>query len=72
VNPEDERYKSLVGKSVKLPLTDREIPIVADGFVDPAFGTGCVKVTPAHDPTTTPPDSGLALRVSRSSASTRR
>ena len=50
VHPEDERYKHLVGTEVKLPLTDRRIPIVADEHVDPAFGTGCVKVTPAHDP----------------------
>jgi valyl-tRNA synthetase len=50
VHPEDERYAHLVGKMVKLPLTDREIPIVADSFVDPKFGTGCVKLTPAHDP----------------------
>ncbi len=49
VHPEDERYASLVGKSLKLPLTDREIPIIADDYVDPAFGTGCVKITPAHD-----------------------
>ncbi|HNX31113.1 MAG TPA: valine--tRNA ligase [Holophaga sp.] len=50
VHPDDERFKSLVGKMVKLPLTDREIPVVADHFVDPKFGTGCVKLTPAHDP----------------------
>ncbi len=50
VHPDDERYKNLVGKSLKLPLTDREIPVVADEYVDPAFGTGCVKITPAHDP----------------------
>jgi len=50
VNPKDKRFKKLVGKSVKLPLTDRIIPIIADDFVDPEFGTGCVKVTPAHDP----------------------
>jgi valyl-tRNA synthetase len=49
VHPEDERYKHLIGKTVKLPLTDREIPIIADAYVDLAFGTGCVKVTPAHD-----------------------
>ena len=49
VNPEDERYKHLVGKSVTLPLCDREIPIIADDYVDKAFGTGVVKVTPAHD-----------------------
>ena len=50
VNPEDERYKDLVGKMLKLPLTDREIPVVADEYVDKEFGTGCVKITPAHDP----------------------
>ena len=49
VHPEDERYKHLIGKKVKLPLTDREIPIIADSYVDHEFGTGCVKVTPAHD-----------------------
>jgi len=50
VNPNDERYRDLVGTTVSLPLTGREIPIVADEFVDPEFGTGAVKVTPAHDP----------------------
>ena len=50
VNPKDERYKHLVGKMLKLPLTDREIPVVADEYVDMEFGTGCVKITPAHDP----------------------
>lgn len=50
VHPEDERYAHLVGRTVKLPLTDREIPVVADTHVDPEFGTGAVKVTPAHDP----------------------
>ncbi|MEW6509429.1 MAG: valine--tRNA ligase [Bacteroidota bacterium] len=50
VNPKDDRYKHLVGKRVHLPLTGREIPIVADEVVDPEFGTGLVKVTPAHDP----------------------
>ena len=49
VHPEDERYKSLIGKQVKLPLCDREIPIIADDYVDKEFGTGVVKVTPAHD-----------------------
>ena len=49
VHPEDERYKHMLGKMVKLPLTDREIPIIADSYVDLEFGTGCVKVTPAHD-----------------------
>ena len=50
VNPEDDRYKDLVGKMLKLPLTDREIPMIADAYVDKEFGTGCVKITPAHDP----------------------
>ena len=50
VNPEDERYKDLIGKMLKLPLTDREIPVIADSYVDKEFGTGCVKITPAHDP----------------------
>ena len=50
VNPRDERFQSLIGTRVSLPLTNREIPIVADEFVDPEFGTGAVKVTPAHDP----------------------
>ncbi len=50
VHPEDERYKHLVGKSVRLPLCDRDIPVIADDYVDKAFGTGVVKVTPAHDP----------------------
>ncbi len=50
VNPEDERYTHLVGKMLKLPLTDREIPVIADSYVDREFGTGCVKITPAHDP----------------------
>ena len=50
VNPDDERYKSLVGKMLKLPLTDRQIPVIADSYVDKEFGTGCVKITPAHDP----------------------
>ena len=49
VHPEDERYSHLIGKTVALPLTDREIPIIADSYVDPEFGTGCVKITPAHD-----------------------
>ncbi len=52
VNPKDERYQDLVGKTLKLPLTDREIPVVADEYVDMEFGTGCVKITPAHDPMT--------------------
>ena len=50
VNPNDERYKHLVGKMLKLPLTDRKIPVVADDYVDLEFGTGAVKITPAHDP----------------------
>ena len=50
VNPKDERYTDLVGKEVKLPLTDRTIPIIADEYVDMEFGTGVVKITPAHDP----------------------
>ncbi len=49
VNPKDARYKDLVGKTVKLPLTDREIPVVADEHADMEYGTGCVKITPAHD-----------------------
>ena len=50
VNPDDERYTELVGKEVELPLTDRTIPIIADPYVDKEFGTGVVKITPAHDP----------------------
>ncbi|MEW1695064.1 valine--tRNA ligase [Streptomyces sp. NPDC093249] len=50
VHPDDERYARLIGKRIKLPLTDRTIPVVADTHVDPEFGTGAVKVTPAHDP----------------------
>ncbi len=50
VNPDDERYKDIIGKMLKLPLTDREIPVIADPYVDKEFGTGCVKITPAHDP----------------------
>jgi valyl-tRNA synthetase len=50
VNPNDERYKNLIGKNVKLPIVNRLIPIIADDYVDMTFGTGCVKVTPAHDP----------------------
>ena len=49
VNPKDKRYKKLIGKTVKLPLTKREIPVIADDYVDMSFGTGCLKVTPAHD-----------------------
>jgi valyl-tRNA synthetase len=50
VNPNDERYKNLIGTRLQLPLTNREITIIADDYVDPAFGTGAVKITPAHDP----------------------
>ena len=50
VNPNDERYKDLIGKKVILPLMDREIPVVADEYVDMEFGTGVVKMTPSHDP----------------------
>ena len=50
VHPEDERYRHLVGKKVLLPLMNREIPIIADTYVDREFGTGVVKITPAHDP----------------------
>lgn len=50
VNPEDERYQDLIGKMLELPLTGRQIPVVADSYVDREFGTGCVKITPAHDP----------------------
>ena len=49
INPEDERYRDLVGKTITLPLCDREIPIIADDYVDQDFGSGCVKITPAHD-----------------------
>lgn len=49
VHPDDERYQHLIGKQLKLPLTDREIPVIADDYVDKDFGTGCVKITPAHD-----------------------
>ncbi len=49
VHPDDERYQKLIGKTVTLPLAEREIPIIADNYVDPEFGTGCVKITPAHD-----------------------
>ncbi|MBR0344445.1 MAG: valine--tRNA ligase [Rudaea sp.] len=49
VHPEDERYQALIGKTLKLPLTGREIPVIADDYVDREFGTGCVKITPAHD-----------------------
>jgi len=49
VHPEDERYRHLIGRQVRLPLADREIPIIGDAYVDPTFGSGCVKITPAHD-----------------------
>jgi len=49
VHPDDERYRPLIGKNIRLPLAEREIPIIADEYVDPEFGTGCVKITPAHD-----------------------
>jgi valyl-tRNA synthetase len=49
VHPDDERYRHLVGQKVRLPLTERALPIIADAYVDPAFGSGCVKITPAHD-----------------------
>ncbi len=60
VNPKDKRYKDLVGKKLVLPLVNREISIIADSAVDPEFGTGCVKVTPAHDPN----DFGIGKRHS--------
>ena len=60
VNPKDERYQRLLGKTLILPVLNREIPVIADDFVDPAFGTGCVKVTPAHDPN----DFAMGLRHS--------
>ncbi|MBD2189630.1 valine--tRNA ligase [Pseudanabaena mucicola] len=50
VNPDDNRYKHLIGKTIMLPIMNREIPIIADQYVDPKFGSGCVKITPAHDP----------------------
>ena len=49
VHPDDERYRHLIGRTVRLPLTERELPIIADTYVDPTFGSGCVKITPAHD-----------------------
>ena len=49
VNPDDERYRDLIGKSVRLPIVNRDIPVIADAYADPAFGTGVVKITPAHD-----------------------
>ncbi|EPZ49006.1 valine--tRNA ligase [Alicyclobacillus acidoterrestris] len=50
VHPDDERYTQMIGKTVRLPLTDREIPVIADDYVDIEYGTGCLKITPAHDP----------------------
>ncbi|MFD1674980.1 valine--tRNA ligase [Alicyclobacillus fodiniaquatilis] len=50
VHPDDERYQNMIGKTVRLPLTDRDIPVIADDYVDMEFGTGCLKITPAHDP----------------------
>jgi valyl-tRNA synthetase len=49
VHPDDERYRHLIGRKVRLPLTSRELPVIADDYVDPTFGSGCVKITPAHD-----------------------
>ena len=49
VHPEDERYRALIGRQLRLPLTGRDIPVIADSYVDPSFGSGCVKITPAHD-----------------------
>jgi valyl-tRNA synthetase len=49
VHPDDERYRHLIGRKVRLPLTDRQLPIIGDSYVDPTFGSGCVKITPAHD-----------------------
>jgi valyl-tRNA synthetase len=49
VHPDDERYKHLIGKKVRIPLVNRIVPIIADTYIDPTFGTGALKVTPAHD-----------------------
>ena len=49
VNPKDKRYKSLIGKQAIVPICDRRVPVIADPYVDVEFGTGCLKVTPAHD-----------------------
>ncbi len=49
VHPEDERYRRIIGKTIDLPLSDRKIPVIADSYVDPSFGSGCVKITPGHD-----------------------
>ena len=64
-DPEDERYQDIIGKMLKLPLTDREIPVIADAYVDKEFGTGCVKITPAHDPTILRSENAMSLRRSR-------
>ncbi len=66
VHPDDERYKHLVGKTVELPLTGRTIPIVADAHVDPGFGSGAVKVTPAHDPNDSRSAAAMTCRCSPS------
>ena len=70
VNPTDERYTHLVGTMVSLPLTDREIPIIADSFVEKEFGTGMVKITPAHDPNDYQAGSGTIWSASTSSTVT--
>ena len=62
MNPEDERYQDLVGKMLKLPLTDRLIPVVADAYVDKEFGTGCVKITPLMTRTTLRWDAATIFR----------
>ena len=66
VHPADPRYRSFVGKNVILPLMDRVIPIIADDYVDPDFGTGAVKITPAHDLMTLLLVSSVAPRLSSS------
>ena len=63
VHPEDERYQHLIGKKVILPLVNSEIPIIADEYVDREFGTGVVKITPAHDPNDF--EVGFAIILSR-------
>ena len=65
VNPEDERCRHLVGKRVLLPLMEREIPVVADSYVDPTFGTGAVKITPGTILTTLKSGSAMGWRRSR-------
>jgi len=62
VNPEDERYIKLIGKKLRLPLTDRLIPIIADNYVDAAFGSGAVKITPRTTSTTTRSASATSFR----------